>query len=212
MKLFVVVGLCLILAGCGDSSSAISPPTNVAGSSLTGVVKGEDGAPLSGVQLVAMERVSHETRKATSEADGTFTLLLAGGVYDVGLDAEDDPTTATCFYGPLSVTGQQSHNFVVRNAGDRPAGQVFGRILSQDGLPAANRSISLRPGFAKNADVSLREAVLSSTTEADGSFQMELPFAADAGLDLELNNDDGTLDEFIDFGKKAKPCYLEISG
>lgn len=213
MKKIFAFACGLFMVGCGGSSDLNSPAGSSAGSNsgttLSGRVVSESGASLEGVRVVVHERTSNFKATGVSGRDGSFTLQVEPGVYDLGLDKEGDMQTATCFYGPVDAGGEQA-NFVLKNSGGRPPEKLFGRIWLQPGNPANQRSLTLRPGHGqvtpdkKNPPVTLN-------TNSDGSFETALASKGETGLDVEVSTASGSLDEFVDIGKLAKPCYVEIA-
>lgn len=215
--LALALALALTLGGCGGSNDFArddsgSSQTVLQQSGLTGRVVGEDGAPLVGVRMVMQERTTRQETQAVSGGGGRFFAELPPGVYDVGLNLEGDPERATAFYGPVTVDPVQRRDFVLPLVGGQPAGRVFGRVFSRHGVPAAQRKVVARPGFlAGKGDGNDDLLAVSTLTGGDGSFSLDLGTSAEIGMDLEISESDGTLDEFIDVGKLSKPLYLEFT-
>lgn len=212
MKKFIAITLALALAGCGSSNDFVQQGSNQPGSSnsLSGRVLSPNGTALAGVNVVVQERTSNETIGVTSGDDGNFILNLPPGVYDVTLDKEGDFTTATSFYGPVTVNSAVQRSFTLQGAGGRNAASVFGKIVSGDGTPEANRSVLLRPGFIL-ADAEEQDFVpVQGVTDANGNFDLQLNTPDGTAFDLELQGSGGALQEFIDIKKMEKPCYAEI--
>ena len=209
------LGLALALAGCGSSgeSSLGSAQAVAAGPppALSGRVTDEGGAPLTGVRLVLQERTSRREAHTTSDIDGGFSVDLAPGVYDVGLDLEGNQSLATAFYGPITVEQSGRHDFVLPPAEARQPGEVFGRIFSRQGVPAPGRNVAASPGFIAGGFDGQEVGRVSTVTGDDGSFSLDFGSTAEIGLDLEVFDEQGFLDEFIDVGKLGKPLYLEFA-
>ena len=218
MKLTTLISLTLagvLIAGCGSSFTSTgdngSPLNGSLSSGLSGRVLGETGGGQAGVRLVVHERTSNYKGETISNSDGIFQLTLPPGVYDLGLDREGDSQTATSFYGPVTVTGQESQNFVLRASNGRPNGQIFGQLFLKSGVPAANRKVNLRSAhLPRNADGSMPAQSVSGTTGADGTFQLELSSDRELGVDIEAFDANGNFDEFIDIGKLSKPAYVKF--
>jgi hypothetical protein len=213
MKKLFGLALVLTLAGCGDSADFEEQLVNqnVVRPSLSGQVLAEDGSALAGVTVVAQERTTNQEVRVTSGADGSFQANLPAGVYDVLLDKDGDPTTATSFYGPVKVNTAVQQSFTLRDAGGRSASTVFGKILSRPGVPAAGRTIVLRPGFIlADVDEGAFQPV-QGTTDAEGNFSLELSTSEETAFDLDVQEAGGGLDEFIDLSKVDKACYAEFS-
>ena len=208
----LVVGLAL--AGCGSSSDlnvgsnsaqGVSPP------GIVGRVVSSTGSPLAGVQVVAHERTTNEKVTDVSDGRGAFSLEVVSGVYDVGIDLESDPTMATCFYGPITVASSVQRDFVLHSNEGRPTGQVFGKLWLSPGIPAAQRRVTLRTGYQHGDTLSDRPDPVSATTGGDGSFALVLGTEFRQGVDVEVYEQNGELDEWIDISKLDKPCYVEFS-
>lgn len=203
----------LLISGCGGSgeSGLETGPTQGTGSttSLTGKVTSEGGAPIGGVRVVVHERISNAKFIGESADDGSFTLYVPAGVYDLGLDKENDSTTATCFYGPLDTAGTLPSTYILRSSGGRSADRVFGKLWLQPGNPAPSRKLTLVADHGHGRR--RRPANVTARTQADGSFELTLPVTDELGLNLEIYDGSELLDEFVDFGKLEKPAYLELA-
>jgi len=207
----------LLLAGCGSSTDVTADtapaPASLPASALARVVD-DRGAPVANAEIVLHERVTNLKYVLASDAQGSFALDMPPGVYDVGLNSLD-PNIATCFYGPVTLPAGAGRTFVLHDAGGRPAGTVFGRIDLQPGRPATARRIVLIPTQTSSTVDPLAlltfPAEVQLQTLADGSFQATLAADGPVGLDVEVYNADGNLDEIIDVSTLAKPCYLEFA-
>jgi len=175
-----------------------------------GKVVSPTGTPLPAVQVVVHERITHARVEAMTGPDGLFNLELSPGVYDLGLDRAGDSQSATCFYGPLVNPSTASGIFVLQSAQGLPAGQVFGKIWRTPGVPAVNRSLTLRPGVRHSGRGPV-PASQSSQTAGDGSFVFQLGSNEEISLDIEVSEETGGLDEWIDVAKRRKPCYVELA-
>lgn len=206
----------LILVGCGSNSAVqeVSGATQSSGAApqLAALVRNAQGVPVSGVRVVAQDRITSQQVEGISGADGSVFLDLAEGVYDVGLDREGDPETATCLYGPVMVNGKTQREFVLRSSEGRPAGQIFGELSLTPGVKTALRRVVVRPGSAKNLPAGVDgKAPLTTTTDAQGRFAVTLPANTEFAVDLEVFDGTNNLDEFIDIAKREKPCYVEFA-
>lgn len=203
----------MAVAGCGSSASIELPPGGGAFSppALSGTVRDERGVVQQGALVIAQERKTRQTARVTSGADGSFQMSLAAGVYDVMVDREADQSVATSYYGPISINSSVQEELVLRDSGGRGPEQVFGKIFLQTGVPAASRQIILRPGaiMGDAPDDAAQEQV--GVVAGDGSFSLSLATGSESALDLEVFDDQGALDEFIDIGKREKPCYVEFA-
>lgn len=158
------------------------------------------------MRVVAHERTTDLKREGFTESDGTFNLGVLDGVYDLGFDKEGDLATATCFYGPVT-TGQA--DYILYSTNGRSQEKVFGRIWLQPGVPAVQRKVNLVSAHGRGDGD--RPADIAGRTEADGSFEISLSLDNERALDLEVYDGEEQLDEFVDFGKLSKPCYIEIA-
>jgi len=211
MRKLLLAALATLLVGCGSSTDfqqagGLVLPANL--TTLTGRVVNESGSGLSGVRVVVHERTSNAKHEGVSNSDGTFRFNLLSGVYDLGLDREGDPFTATCFYGPVE-TGAEAKNFVLRSANGRTNEKVFGKIWLRDGVPAAQRQVNLVSAHGKG--VTDKPADIGGRTDADGSFELSLDSDNERAMDLEIYDGSDRLHETVDFGKLTKPCYVEIA-
>ena len=213
-----ILALSLALIGCGSSELSTLSNASTSTSSLapapasnlfSGRVLNEQGTPLSAVDVVLHERTSDRKHTAVTGADGSFTVDMPAGVYDLGLNSAD-PATATSFYGPIINPTSASQTFVLRASGGRPVGAFFGKMLLQPGRPAAKRRVVIRPSLIHTgSDGTLPEPLELSTSE-DGSFEALLASTRQVSVDLEMYDESG-LDEWIDVGKLDKPCYVEFA-
>lgn len=212
MKIWMGLFLAVALAGCGGSSDfALQNGSSVAAApGISGRILDESGQPLADVQVVVHERTTNRRTRVFSDAQGVFQLDLAAGTYDVGLDRKGDVTTTNSFYGPIEVSTALDADFVLHSSAGRPADQVFGKVMLQPGIPAANRKVSLRPGTLLGDATAERLGVASTTTAVDGTFALSVGSPREVALDVEFFNADGTLDEWVDVAKRDKPCYVEV--
>lgn len=216
MKQFVALACALTLVGCGtsttDNLSSQSGPASTQATNLSGRVVNENGSGVAGVQVLAQERTTNQAFAAKSLNDGTFQVNAPPGTYDLSFDLQGDPQTATCFYGPVDNTVDSGRNFVLRSRNGRSDDTVFGKIDLVPGTPASNRRLELRPGYARNfAAAVLPDSLASATTQADGRFEVNLGHRNEVGLDLEIFDGGGTLDEWVRVDKLSKPCYVEVA-
>ena len=201
------------LAGCGSSSDLEVPAAdNVLQPTpqLSGAVRSETGGLVTGVRIVAQERTTREEWEAVSGADGKFAVKLPAGTYDVGLDLEGDSSTATTFYGPITVSSSLQADLVLHSAQGRADSELFGRILLNPGVPATGRTVTAVISAELGQDQAGNLAPVSTTTAADGSFSLNLPTSREVALDLEVYDANDALDEFIDISKRDKACYVEF--
>lgn len=211
MRRLLLAALVLFLTGC-DSSSDFQqvvgnvPPLQM--TTLSGRVTSENGDGLAGVRVVVHERTTNAKHSGLSDSDGSFLLTLPEGVYDLGLDKEGDLSTATCFYGPV-VAGRQARNFVLRSVNGRSNEKVFGKIWLRSGIPASQQRVNLVSAHALN--VLKKPADVSGRTQGDGSFELSLDNGDERAMDLEIYDGNDRFDQFVDFGKLSKPCYIEMA-
>ena len=199
--------------GCGSGDvnvSSFSSSGNPASGDVrvSGRVVSEGGSGLPGVRLIANERTSDAKVETVSGPDGSFDVSLPAGVYDIGMDRTGDSQTATCFYGPIPLVSDLRRDLVLRSSNGKAAGTVFGKLLLQPGVPAANRRFNLRSGHLSGANTPQSQ---SFSTAADGSFEQVLSSEEELGLDIEVFDGQGVFDEFIDIGKLKKPAYVEFA-
>lgn len=216
MRRLLCVALASVMIGCGSTndvslqSGGSVAQAGAATTLLAGKVVDERGGAVAGVSVVVHERTTNLKAEGVSGADGSFSLAVPSGVYDLGLDKNGDPLTASCFYGPIDTATAQSQNFVLRDSNGRPVNQVFGKIWLQPGVAATNRQVTLRPSIELvDNDMEVPPPV-STNTANDGSFNLQVASNREVGLDVEVHDAGGVLDEFIDVGKRDKPCYAEF--
>jgi len=207
----------LIVAGCGSNASVqdfsgVPQSSGATAPQLLALVRSAQGAPVGGVRVVAQDRTTSWQVEGISGADGSVFLDLPAGAYDVGLDNEGDLGTATCFYGPVVVTGKTQREFILRSSEGRPPGQIFGELSLTPGVKTALRQLTVRPGAAKNLPAGVDgKSPLTTTTDAQGRFALTLPAGSEFALDLDVFDGANQLDEFIDISKREKPCYVEFT-
>lgn len=210
-----VFGLVLAmgLAGCGSSSDVevqtVSNPGAIT-PQLSGTVRSEAGGLVSGVRVVAQERTTRQEWEVVSGADGRFAVNLPAGTYDVGLDLEGDASTATTFYGPLTVGTRLQKELVLHSAQGHATSELFGRIFLRPGIPAAGRNVAAVIGAELGQDQAGTTAPVTATTSTDGSFSLNLPTSNEVAVDVEVYDANNALDEFIDISKRDKACYVEF--
>jgi hypothetical protein len=201
------------LSGCGSSANLeVLIPNNPPqpAPQLSGTVLSESGGPVTGVRIVAQERTTRQESEFFSAGDGTFAVSLPAGTYDLGLDLEGDPTTATTFYGPVTLAANLEADLVLRSAQGHLDSEVFGRILLRSGVPAAGRSVSVVTGATIGDVPGENLDPVTTTTASDGTFALNLPNEREASVDVEVYDANDDLDEFIDIGKRDKACYVEF--
>lgn len=201
--------------------------------SLTGILKNEGGTGVSGVKVVAMERTTKEKISGMTGGDGSFQLQAPHGVYDIGFDHEGDAALSTSFYGPVVLSSDDHRDFVMKTSGLRPVGSLSGTIYLKAGQPAAYRRIRLRPAVSLSTDQNSPDVGLMCTsdggttldsddpcspfyyglwtvTDEEGHFELSLGTDHEIGMDVEVYNEDGKLDEFVAIAKRDKPAYVEF--
>jgi hypothetical protein len=140
-----------------------------------------------------------------TDSTGTVSLSLSSGVYDIALDQESEPGTATCFYGPVTVSGSTTRSFLLHDTEGQPPTRIFGKLLREQGVPAGGERLTLRTGAGRLEEgATSLPAPVEVVTDEDGQYRVDMPTA----LAIDLEMEDGT---FIDFAKREKPCYLEFA-
>lgn len=206
-----------LLGGCGGTSGTVSdntaPPgvSTVTSSTLSGRVVDEQGRGQAGVQMAFAERLTDEGATAVTGADGSFSVTLPRGFYDVGMVNESDPLTATSYYGPIPVSGATPRDFVLKSTASHTSAQVFGQLWLRPGQPAGNRRVRLVPVSADftGPDIGLEPAEV--VTDANGQFTAELFDAEGIGLNVEVYDADGRLDEAVDIDLHGRSSYVEFT-
>lgn len=210
--------LALLLGGCGASDLVSSGGFPAGTSSVASTaqpflvrVLDEQQRAVAGVDVVIHERTSNQKYTSRTAADGSVTLTVPDGVYDLGLNNSADPSSATCFYGPVVSSGTQT--FVLRSTGGRPASTLFGRILVAPGQPASNRRVTVRPLLLNSGGGNgLLPNPITITTSPAGLFETDLSTSQDLSADVEIYQNNGIdLDEWVDVGKLGKACYVEFA-
>jgi len=222
LSIAICFAAAVLLNGCGsgstDSTAGTLQPSGTSATvlpsgpaaNLSGRVLSESGQGVSEVEVVAVDRTTNIQYETVSGPAGAYSLQLPPGVYDVGL-LSSEPQTATCFYGPITASPGLLQDFALKSAAGRPADQVFGRIRLRPGTPAAHRRIALQPRSARLAPNQEPPVRVETTTDANGDFALSAGSSGDVGLDVELHEANGLLDEWVDIFKTDKACYVELS-
>lgn len=207
----------LCVTGCDDGPLDPATPGALA-PTLSGTVVDNAGNTVAGVRVVARERTSDERRETVTRKDGSFTMTpVQGKVYDLALNREGDPSTATCFYGP-ALPGEDNV-WPLQSAIGRDPGEVFGVIRSSHGETVPGRKIylqpvaivSLTPGRSARLCTEFVPQPQSARTHADGSFALRFEPSRELNLNLEVCEKDDSLAEFIDVSGCGKPVYVCIA-
>lgn len=213
----LLVTLGLLSIGCGSSSDltnnqGFSGPVSSAlnSSEFLGRVVDEAGAPVSGVDVVVHERTSDLKFKANTASDGTFRLLAPRGTYDLGLNKALDPTSATCFYGPVINPGTGVQDFTLGGVGGRSADTLFGQILSGQGQSDGGRRLIVQPALAHSGGDQPLPGPVEVVTGSQGRFETHLLSTRPLSLDLDIYESTG-LSEWVDVAKLDKACYVKLS-
>lgn len=214
MKKLIISACALSIIGCGSSDSFQgfnqTVPASTTSATLSGRVVDENGAPLQSIGVKVQERTTGQEILILSSNDGTFQITAPNGVYDLTLDRMGDSQVATSHYGPILT--DSSKDFVLHNRGGRANDVVFGKIETVPGTAAASRELNFNPGYARNyKNNTLPESLAKVTTQADGRFEVSLGHADEAGLDLEIPDSSGSLDEWVQIDKLDKPAYVEVA-
>lgn len=211
---FVALGL---VAGCGSSTGesvgAGVPLTSPLATTarFSGSVRDEAGVPQQ-AEIVLQERITNAQVKATSAADGSFSVNLPTGVYDLGLN-QDSPQTCTCYFGPVVVQGDSQRELTLKSSLGHQPGEVFGRLQLQSGFALAAQKVVLERAFGETLPIAddvppVPPARVELTTDATGAFKAQMD--PESGLDIDVYQKDGTVDEHIDIVTLSKPCYVEF--
>lgn len=127
---------------------------------LQGAVR-SGGQPISGATITALARSGGPAMKTTTAADGSYSLGLAGGTYDVTASAFGyEP--ATQFGVTLSDGGTVTQNF---DLSAKPTGTLAGTVKDK-----------VDPAIALAATISIDGTPVSATTNpASGAYNLSLP-------------------------------------
>jgi hypothetical protein len=212
-KIYLAILGAFFIQGCGDDSSDLFVATGGGSapilSLVQGSVTGPDGSPLVNAQVSVEERTTHFDGLAFTDSNGTYTLSLPPGVYDVAVDGAGNE--ANGFFGPIQVQEDIESNFSLL-AGDPRPGLVAGQISVTPGQPAAGRKLRLVAVTATSHDPLVPADVpddIETTTDAEGRFEVDFGTGQELAFDVEIFEADGSLDEHVNVIKP--PGGLQVS-
>lgn len=194
--LFMLSALLFFMACDNDSNS--NPK-------LYGTLTDAHGSAVQGARVIAMERESNEKYTTLTHDNGTYTLRLPKGTYDLAVD--DANAHATCFTGPIVIVQGSVNEIDAQLPADSVTDDtVYGTITHDRNADLSGWTVVFVSNVGKNGEASLPETTV--TLDAQSSFSASL--GGECMMDINIYDADGTLVEFVDFGKLSGPCQLDF--
>jgi PGF-CTERM protein len=132
---------------------------------INGTVRNQSGTPLGGINLVADSLSGSNFAGNTSVSDGSFSMKVAPGRYDVV--AYDNPDYEFNVTSNVSVSSGTTTNADVTLTTLPERGTITGRVVTEDGTPVAGVNVS-----AGSSDY---EHYNMSETNSTGPFAIRVP-------------------------------------
>lgn len=135
---------------------------------ITGAAEREDGKPLPGVTVTATNQGNHETKEATTGADGRFTLSLGSGNYSIVFTASGYATVS--LQKPITVTASKtSETKAVRMSKQIQISKIRGTVYNEDSMPMGGATVTV-----ERTDEG-KKLKMSKQANAEGQFAFTLP-------------------------------------
>ena len=208
----ILLAICLVSgclvsgSGCSDSDTPESTTdvTTQEEPAISGVVQDASGDPIDGSIVIAMDRTTNTKFRTETRPDGSYSLALPTGTYDVAFD--DGGAHGTQFFGPVEMTGEsQSLDLALDIPASASEEVVVGTISDVNGASVEGYEVRISSALVElDEDHLLGTATLGS----DGSFSIET--GGERAMDIDVYDGDGELVEFIDIAKLEGPCYVEF--
>lgn len=159
------------------------------------------GEPVENSRVIAVNRITNEKHEVSTGVDGTYTLSLTDGYYDVGAEIEGHAT----IHGLVTLQGAPVIRDIALPEGDN-ADVVSGVVYVNGDTPAANYSVTLNGSVLDENDNPLDITVV---TDENGQFAADV--VGQGLFDADIYNEGGDLVEFIDLHKLEGALNLNLA-
>ncbi len=165
---------------------------------LNGRVTIQTGEPIGNARVVAMNRKTHEKFQTTTALDGTYSLEVPWGYYDIG--ADDTRKEHITIEGPVTA-GYRELTIDTNVHNDA----IYGSVVLADGSPAGGYQLKLVSNYLHVFPEGLERDI---TLDAEGTFYTEV--GTDFLLDIEVFSPEGEFIEHIDVHKGHASLQVSI--
>jgi hypothetical protein len=202
LPFWVATAFCFMTFIPVASGGVLDVNPNDAPAILRGVILGLHDTPVGNAQVMASDINRSRKIETRSNADGTYSLSLEDGPYDLTVSAEG---YATGYWGPIRVESQTTQNVSLQPASGLSRDSLWGIIRDSEGRPLPNMTITLRA----NGGTSVRFPDGASTT-TDRTGRFHIAGVPSAYFDIVVSGGGGMSSEFIDIVKLETPCFVDF--
>jgi len=195
----------LLLAGflsaCGGGNGEESTAVQNQQSTYSGTVRDSNGAPIAGLSVALENRITDEKFTTTTDGNGSFSILVNQGTYDILFDDEKSTKYTTLQKTAINLRTDQDESIQLHSAEKHSNTLFTGTVTDTSNQILAGRKLLILPSIARStAAVGIAQVPdpIMVTTDENGSFEtylgkdgMEFDFdvllipANTPGLDVE---------------------------
>jgi len=166
--------------GNGEESTAVQ-------STYSGTVRDSKGAPIAGLSVALENRITDEKFTTATDENGSFSILVNQGTYDILFDDEKSTKYTTLQKTAINLKTDQDDSIQLHSAGNHSNTLFTGTVTDTSNQILAGRKLLILPSIARStAAVGIAQVPepIMVTTDENGSFETYL---GKDGMDFDFD-------------------------
>lgn len=156
--------------GNGEESTAVQ-------STYSGTVRDSKGAPIAGLSVALENRITDEKFTTTTDGNGSFSILVNQGTYDILFDDEKSTKYTTLQKTAINLRTDQDDSIQLHSAEKHSNTLFTGTVTDTSNQILAGRKLLILPSIARStAAVGIAQVPdpIMVTTDENGNFETQL--------------------------------------
>lgn len=157
-------------SGNGEESTAVQ-------STYSGTVRDSNGAPIAGLSVALENRITDEKFTTTTDGNGSFSILVNQGTYDILFDDEKSTKYTTLQKTAINLRADQDESIQLHSAEKHSNTLFTGTVTDTSNQILAGRKLLILPSIARStAAVGIAQVPdpIMVTTDENGNFETQL--------------------------------------
>ena len=166
--------------GNGEESTAVQ-------STYSGTVRDSKGAPIAGLSVALENRITDEKFTTATDENGSFSILVNQGTYDILFDDEKSTKYTTLQKTAINLRTDQDDSIQLHSAGNHSNTLFTGTVTDTSNQILAGRKLLILPSIARStAAVGIAQVPepIMVTTDENGNFETQL---GKDGMDFDFD-------------------------